>query len=165
MNQALEYSNFNAYPHYVYATAFLVDGKLADYSIGDIQKDWNGRTFRGSDWENKVFERLCANDKGLTCEYNKILVSNDKEHSNAFELLEMWLMKYEMYKHQMYFMNEIAERIEKKDETINKMADFIDEVDTKNKHCAGLLCTVATTCYPEEERKRICCSCIKQQFK
>lgn len=44
---------------------------------------------------------------------------------------------------------------------IDFMAEYIDRVDTKHNHCAGFLCTVATTCYPEEERKKICCNCIK----
>lgn len=35
----LEYSDFNKYPHYVYATAFLVNGKLADYRIKNREVD------------------------------------------------------------------------------------------------------------------------------
>ena len=48
---------------------------------------------------------------------------------------------------------------------INKMAEFIDEIDIKQTHCLGLWCTVATTCYPEEERKKICIDCIKRTFR
>ena len=39
MDFKYRYSNFNDYPHYVYATAFLVNGKLADYKIGDAEKE------------------------------------------------------------------------------------------------------------------------------
>lgn len=91
MERKLEYSNFNIYPHYVFATAFLVDGKLADYKIGNTERYWGDRTFRGSSWESEVFKRLRNNDKGLTCEYNKILVNNNNEHNKAFETLEDWL--------------------------------------------------------------------------
>ena len=91
MERELEYSNFNIYPHYVFATAFLVDGKLADYKIGNTERYWGDRTFRGSSWENEVFKRLRNNDKGLTCEYNKVLVNNDDEHNKAFEKMEDWL--------------------------------------------------------------------------
>lgn len=48
---------------------------------------------------------------------------------------------------------------------IDLMADFIDTIDTKGLHCAGLICDVATTVYPKEERKRICTNCIKSQFR
>lgn len=85
----LEYSNFDTYPHYVYVTAYLVNGELADYNIGDHEKDWGARTFRGSKWENEVAEHF--NDWDLKCDYNKILVNNQDEHNNAFEFLEMWL--------------------------------------------------------------------------
>ena len=34
----LESSNFNIYPHYVFATAFLVNGELADYKY-KIEKE------------------------------------------------------------------------------------------------------------------------------
>ena len=33
----LEWNSFDEYPHYVYATAFLVNGELADYRI---KNDW-----------------------------------------------------------------------------------------------------------------------------
>lgn len=59
----------------------------------------------------------------------------------------------------------LKEELEEKDMIIDNMADFIDEVDTKNLHCRGYICTVATTCYEEAERKRICRSCIKGIFK
>lgn len=55
--------------------------------------------------------------------------------------------------------------IEKKDRQIDLMADFIDRIDEKSEHCRGYLCTVATTYYPEEERKKICSNCIKGIFK
>ncbi len=88
----LEYSNFNIYPHYVFATAFLVNGKLADYKIGNYERCWGNRTFRGSQWENEVWEHgFIKKDWELTCEYTKILVNNDDEHNKAFDDLEDWL--------------------------------------------------------------------------
>ena len=81
----LEYSDFNKYPHYVYATAFLVNGKLADYRIKNREVDWGSRTFRGSAWENEVWQHVFIDgDWNLTCEYKKILVNNQKEHNDAF---------------------------------------------------------------------------------
>ncbi len=88
-DKMLEYSNFEVYPHYVYTTAFLVDGLLADFKVGNRESDWGIRTFRGSDWENEVARHF--NDLNLSCEYKKILVNNIEEHNDAFELLEMWL--------------------------------------------------------------------------
>ena len=52
----LEWNSFNEYPHYVSATAFLVNGKLADYKIQDREIRWGDRTFRGSTWENEVWQ-------------------------------------------------------------------------------------------------------------
>lgn len=93
----LEHSNFGTYPHYVYATAFLVNGELADFKIGSYETDWDRRTFRGSKWENEVAEHF--KDWKLTCEYKKILVNSNDEHNDAFELLEMWLdNKFKKYK-------------------------------------------------------------------
>lgn len=40
MDFKYRYSNFNDYPHYVYVTAFLVNGKLADYKIGNSERGW-----------------------------------------------------------------------------------------------------------------------------
>ena len=88
-NKMLEYSNFEVYPHYVYATAFLIEGQLADFKVGSRESSWNNRTFRGSKWENEVAEHF--DDWNLTCEYKKILVNSNDEHNDAFELLEMWL--------------------------------------------------------------------------
>lgn len=94
----LEHSDFNKYPHYVFATAFLVDGKIADYKIGNRERCWIDRTFRGTLWESEVAQRLTNNDKGLTCEYKKILVNNNEEHNKAFDVLEDWLFNnFEIY--------------------------------------------------------------------
>lgn len=88
----LEYSDFNTYPHYVFATAFLVNGELADYKIQNRERNWENRTFRGSDWENEVWEKgFITKELDLTCEYKKILVNNSEEHNEAFEKLEDWL--------------------------------------------------------------------------
>lgn len=99
-DKKLEYSDFNKYPHYVYATAFLVNGELADYRIKDREADWEGRTFRGSKWENEVWQHgFIDGDWNLTCEYKKILVNNQKEHNDAFEKLEDWLFdNFKVYK-------------------------------------------------------------------
>ena len=92
MNFKYRYSNFNDYPHYVYATAFLVNGKLADYRIGDTEKEWERRTFRGSKWENEVWQHgFIDKDWKLTCVYHSEWVRNTEEHNNAFEELENWL--------------------------------------------------------------------------
>ena len=68
---------------------FLLIGELADFKIGNRETDWNRRTFRGRKWENEVAEHF--NDWNLTCKYKKILVNNNDEHNDAFELLEKWL--------------------------------------------------------------------------
>ena len=52
----LESNSFNTYPHYVFATAFLVNGELADYKISDRETNWGLRTFRGEPWENEVWK-------------------------------------------------------------------------------------------------------------
>ena len=99
-DKKLEYSDFNKYPHYVYATAFLVNGELADYRIKNIEVDWGSRTFRGSAWENEVWQHgFIDEDWNLTCEYKKILVNNQEEHNDAFEKLEDWLFdNFKIYK-------------------------------------------------------------------
>lgn len=96
----LEYSNFNIYPHYVFATAFLVNGELADYEIGNRETEWGLRTFRGRPWENEIWQHgFVDGDWNLTCEYKKILVNNDKEHEEAFFKLEEWLFNnFKIYK-------------------------------------------------------------------
>ena len=85
----LQSNNFDEYPHYVYATAFMLDNKLMDYKIGNAERDWFTRTFRGLKWEQCVWEKF---DKlNLYCKYNRILVNNREEHNNAFDILEKWL--------------------------------------------------------------------------
>ncbi len=92
MDFKYRYSNFNDYPHYVYATAFLVNGKLADYKIGNTEKEWALRTFRGSKWENEVWQHgFIDKDWQLTCAYHSEWVRNNEEHNNAFDKLENWL--------------------------------------------------------------------------
>lgn len=85
------YNNFNEYPHYVYATAYLWDGKLMDYKIGNRERTWHDRTFRGLGWERYVWDNF--ESLNLYCEYNKILVFNDEEHNKAFDTLSEWLEK------------------------------------------------------------------------
>ena len=88
----LEWNSFDEYPHYVYSTAFLVNGELADYKIQNREKYWGDRTFRGTKWESEIWQHgFIDGDWDLTCEYNKILVNNDEEHNKAFEKLEDWL--------------------------------------------------------------------------
>ena len=124
----LEYSNFNTYPHYVYATAFLVNGELADFEIGSYEADWDRRTFRGSKWENEVAEHF--KDWKLTCEYKKILVNSNDEHNDAFELLEMWLdNKFKKYKNiNLIFAYEKAKNKLIEEDTID--IDSIEELVT-----------------------------------
>lgn len=99
MERKLGYSDFNQYPHYVYATAFLVNKKLADYKIQNSESRWGLRTFRGRPWENEIWQHgFIDKDWDLTCEYNKILVNNKDEHEKAFETLENWLFDtFEIY--------------------------------------------------------------------
>lgn len=88
----LEINDFDSYPHYVYATAFLANGKLADYSISNRKKEWGLRTFRGSNWENEVYQHgFIDKNWSLECVYNSKLVKNNKEHNEAFDELEQWL--------------------------------------------------------------------------
>ncbi len=94
----LGHSNFDKYPHYVYCTAFLVDGKLADYNIGDSESCWGLRTFIGLTWEKDILEKSNNNPNILTCEYKSISVNNSSEHNKAFENLEKWLYNnFEVY--------------------------------------------------------------------
>lgn len=103
MNFEYRYSDFNGYPHYVYVTAFLVNGKLADYKIGNREKEWGTRTFRGLEWENEVWQHgFIDKDWHLTCVYHSEWVRNNEEHNNAFDKLEDWLketFKNNMMKH------------------------------------------------------------------
>ncbi len=92
MDFEYRYSNFNKYPHYVYATAFLVNGKLADYKIGNRERGWETRTFRGSKWENEVWQHSFVEGKWkLDCIYHSEWVRNSEEHNAAFDKLESWL--------------------------------------------------------------------------
>lgn len=79
-------NNFEIYPHIVYATAFLKNGKLVDYSIGSHIKDWGTRTFRGFPWERATMEEESS------CRYNQILVNNIDEHNESFDILDKWLV-------------------------------------------------------------------------
>ena len=99
-NKELEHSDFNKYPHYVFVTAFLVNGELADYKIQNTERYWGDRTFRGNTWENEVWKHgFIDKDWDLTCEYKKILVNNEKEHNKAFEELKEWLFNnFKIYK-------------------------------------------------------------------
>ncbi len=87
----MEYSNFNEYPHKIYATAFLVNGELADYKICNYKRSWETRTFRGSNWENEIYANGFIDNNNLTCKYKEIIVNNDEEHNKGFEMLEDWL--------------------------------------------------------------------------
>lgn len=101
---------------------FLLIGELADFKIGSRETDWGRRTFRGSVWENEVWQHgFIDKDWKLTCEYKKILVNNNDEHNDAFELLEMWLDN-KFKKHKNTNLNFVYERV--KDEPIEE--DIID---------------------------------------
>lgn len=89
----LEYNWFEEYPHYVYATAFLANNMLADYKIGNQEKSWHTRTFRGSFVDREILNN--SEKYVLTTKYKKILVNNDKEHNQAFEILEKWVNTFE----------------------------------------------------------------------
>lgn len=91
LRRELQSDDFNKYPHYVFATAYLLDGKLVDYKIQNRERDWYDRTFRGDTWENEAWDLLNKNSDRLSCQYSKIWVSNDDEHNEAFEHLERWL--------------------------------------------------------------------------
>lgn len=92
MDFKYRYSNFNDYPHYVYVKAFLVNGKLADYKIGNSERGWENRTFRGSSWEKEVWQHgFLDRDWKLDCIYHSEWVRNNEEHNNAFDKLENWL--------------------------------------------------------------------------
>lgn len=92
-DRKLQSNSFNEYPHYVYATAFFLDDKLMDYSIGSYEKSWETRTFRGNfTWERYVWENF--DSLNLYCKYKKKLVNNSEEHNKAFDILEKWIKKY-----------------------------------------------------------------------
>ncbi len=96
----MKYSNFDEYPHKIYATAFLVNGELADYKICNHKRNWDERTFRGASWEGEVWQHgFIDKDWALTCEYKEIIVNNDDEHNEGFDILKDWLFdNFKLYK-------------------------------------------------------------------
>lgn len=90
-------------------------------------------------------------------EYDK-LEYEEQEFENKMRL-------YDDIEERQSQIEELEEENKKLNLMINKMAEYIDEIDTKGHCCQGLICTVATTYYPNEERKRICTDCIKNQFR
>ena len=92
----LEYNSFEQYPHYVYATVFLANNKLVDYKIGNGERSWHTRTFRGSFVDKEILNN--SKKYVLTTKYKKILVNNDKEHNEAFKILEKWIYEFEFLK-------------------------------------------------------------------
>lgn len=128
-------NDFRKYPHYVYATAFLINGELADYKIQDRERTWTNRTFWGFDWEGEITEK-----DELTCKYNKILVNNREEHNRAFKILEDWLFdNFKIYKKSKLkrprrdILNEIGYFFEKENEEfiIYKNKELTYPYDTK----------------------------------
>lgn len=109
---------------------FLLIGELADFKVGSHESDWGRRTFRGSAWENEVAEHF--DDWNLTCEYKKILVNNNDEHNDAFELLEMWLdNSFKKYKKAgLVFMYEKV-KVELIEDEVD--INYIQEVDMSMK--------------------------------
>lgn len=91
----LKSDNFNSYPHRVFCTAFMVDGRVADYEIGDRETNWGLRTFIGLTWEREIINN---SEHNLYCEYNNVLVHDQNEHNKAFETLEKWIFNnFEKY--------------------------------------------------------------------
>lgn|GEM_PF-2323813 len=74
------------YPHKVYASVLLLDGKIENWKIGGSPKKHAG------DWSN--FWKLDRiND--YTVQFTEFVVNNDKEHNEAFEkLAPEWLKQW-----------------------------------------------------------------------
>ncbi len=50
-------------------------------------------------------------------------------------------------------------------ENIENIDEKVEEIYRQKKYsCAGYMCVVATTCYSEEEKKKICCQCLKNRI-
>ncbi len=83
-------NSFNEYPYFVIATVYIANGIPLDYKIGERERDWHDKTFRGFYfWERYVWNNF---DKlKLECKYKKIQVNNNEEHSQAFKTLENWV--------------------------------------------------------------------------
>lgn len=81
-------NEIDKYPHIINATAFLANKKLVGYEISKNKKDWSDKVFQGLWWEQTLREQY------LNCEYNEIVVNNDKEHDEAFDKHIEWLHRY-----------------------------------------------------------------------
>ena len=83
-------------------------------------------------WQHGFIDK----DWKLTCKYKKILVNNDEEHNEAFELLEMWLdNKFKKYKN---FNFNFIYKLEEGEQRImedKRLKNFLEYLQDKVQDC------------------------------
>lgn len=82
----------STFPHTVYASAFLADGKLYDYYIGEQQKEWITKTIR-----NDKDAELWRTGSILTVKYEDREVYDHSGHELAFTSLREWLRHFDVH--------------------------------------------------------------------
>lgn len=80
----------DTYPHKVYASVLLLDGKIYNYKIGQ------------SFWENPLEVKMRYSDfekiDRMTVEHTCFEVNNSEEHNTAFKVLAMdWFKNWEIH--------------------------------------------------------------------
>lgn len=90
-----EWSNFNEYPHKVFASVLLLDGKIYDWKI------------KNTHWEdpNEITMRISDFDKipRMEVKWTSFTVNNDEEHNRAFEEdAREWYKQWEVSEHVLY---------------------------------------------------------------
>lgn len=80
----------DTYPHRVYASVLLLDGKIYNYKIGQ------------NHWEHPAEVKMRLSDFNkidrMTVEYTYFEVNNDEEHNAAFEVLARdWFKNWEIH--------------------------------------------------------------------
>jgi len=93
-------SNFNVYPHLIFASVVLVDGKIANFKTGDIR--WTRRNFLLSTQPRMV---LKTHPKEVKIRSKQFRVNNLAEHQKAFKVFaDRFFKKFKIHpQYQPYF--------------------------------------------------------------